>query len=145
MPMGATSCIREKTQISGARVLILIPPEQREKISQLFAKVSVNLEIYTAVEEFITECYDTQYSVAILPIGVISAKQRVLLTSALGSMRLCPSIVVYSPQVGSLGWPGLVDSGDIVFVPKPFSEDRFRDAVGLAAADFEERSKRRQR
>jgi len=143
--MGATSCIREKTQISGARVLILIPPEQREKISQLFAKVSVNLEIYTAVEEFITECYDTQYSVAILPIGVISAKQRVLLTSALGSMRLCPSIVVYSPQVGSLGWPGLVDSGDIVFVPKPFSEDRFRDAVGLAAADFEERSKRRQR
>ena len=145
MPMGATSCIREKTQISGARVLILIPPEQREKISQLFAKVSVNLEIYTAVEEFITECYDTQYSVAILPIGVISAKQRVLLTSALGSMRLCPSIVVYSPQVGSLGWPGLVDSGDIVFVPKPFSEDRFRDAVGLAAADFEERSKIRQR
>ena len=143
--MDATSCIREKTQISGARVLILIPPEQRERISQLFAKVSVNLEIYTAVEEFITECYDTQYSVAILPIGVISAKQRVLLTSALGSMRLCPSIVVYSPQVGSLGWPGLVDSGDIVFVPKPFSEDRFRDAVGLAAADFEERSKRRQR
>ncbi len=143
--MGATSCIREKTQISGARVLILIPPEQRERISQLFAKVSVNLEIYTAVEEFITECYDTQYSVAILPIGVISAKQRVLLTSALRSMRLCPSIVVYSPQVGSLGWPGLVDSGDIVFVPKPFSEDRFRDAVGLAAADFEERSKRRQR
>lgn len=143
--MGAPSSIREKTQIAGTRVLILIPPEQRERISQLFAKVSVNLEIYTTVEEFITECYDTQYSVAILPIGAISAKQRVLLTSALGSMRLCPSIVVYSPQGGSLGWPGLVDSGDIVFVPKPFSEDRFRDAVGLAAADFEERSKRRQR
>ncbi len=142
--MGATSCIREKTQISGARVLILIPPEQREKISQLFAKVSVNLEIYTAVEEFITECYDTQYSVAILPIGVISAKQRVLLTSALGSMRLCPcDRRVLATEVGSLGWPGLVDSGDIVFVPKPFSEDRLRDAVGLAAADFEERSKRR--
>jgi FixJ family two-component response regulator len=143
MPMGAPSSIGEKTQTAGTRVLILILPEQRERIGQLFAKVSVNLEIYTTVEEFITECYDTQYSVAILPIGVISAEQRVLLTCALGSMRLCPSIIVYSPQGGSLGWPGLVDSGDIVFVPKPFSEDRLRDAVGLAAADFEERSKRR--
>ena len=143
MPIGAPSSIRERTQTAGTRVLILIPPEQLERIGQLFAKVSVNLEIYTTVEEFITECYDTQYSVAILPIGVISAEQRVLLTCALGSMRLCPSIIVYSPQGGSLGWPGLVDSGDIVFVPKPFSEDRLRDAVGLAAADFEERSKRR--
>jgi FixJ family two-component response regulator len=126
-------------------MLILIPPEQRERVSQLFAKVSANLEIYTTVEEFITECYDTQYSVAILPIGVISAEQRVLLTSALGSMRPCPSIIVYSPQGGSLGWPGIVDSGDIVFVPKPFSEDRLRDAIGLAAADFEERSQKRQK
>jgi FixJ family two-component response regulator len=141
--MGAPSSMGETTQIAGARVLILILPEQRERIGHLFAKVSVNLAIYTTVEEFITKCYDTQYSVAILPIGVISAKQRVLLTCALESMRLCPSIIVYSPQGGILGWPGLVDSGDIVFVPKPFSEDRLRDAVVLAAADFEERSKRR--
>jgi hypothetical protein len=141
--MAAPSSIGEKTQPARTRALILIPPEQRERIGQLFAKVSVNLEIYTTVEEFITECYDTQCSVAILPIGVISAEQRVLLTCALGSMRFCPSIVVYSPQGSSLGWPGLVDSGDIVFVPEPFSEDRLRDAVGLAAADFEERSMRR--
>jgi len=140
--MNTPSFNGEQAQSTGPRVLALIRPEKHEETRQLFAKVTEDLVLCATVDDFIAESSGTQYPVAILPIGVLPELQRARLITTLASMRRRPSIIVYSPTSGQLGWPGWIDSGDLIFVAKPFTEDRLRDAIAHAAADFEERSKR---
>jgi hypothetical protein len=124
-------------------VLALIRPEDLETMRQLAAS-HPNLEILPTVDEFIEQCANSSCRVAILPCGVLSPGDRVLLQSYLTSLELRPSIILYTSTSASLPWPGWLDAGDITILMKPFTEMRFRDVISRAMDEFGERSSRRQ-
>ena len=123
-------------------VLALIRHEDLEAMSQLAASHQ-DLEICMTADEFVAKCAHSQYDVAILPSGVLSLHDRILLQSYLTSLELRPSIILYSSTSASLPWPGWLDAEDITILTSPFTEARLRDVISHATEEFGERSRRR--
>jgi hypothetical protein len=123
-------------------VLALIRREDLEAMRQLAASHQ-DLEICATADAFLTKCADSQYQVAILPSGVLSQNDRMLLRGYLTSLELHPSIILYSPTSDSLPWPGWLDAEDITILMKPFTEARFRNVIAHAMQEFGERSRQR--
>jgi|GEM_PF-5260335 len=128
--------------IDKPKVLALIRPLDMEAMSELVT-LRPEVDICGTSQDFIKKHTASQYQVAILPVGMLSETDRMLLRSYLTSIELHPSVLLYSSEAYSSHGSGWLEGDDISIVMRPFTERRLREAIAYGVQEFVERSNRR--
>jgi hypothetical protein len=124
--------------------LALVLSEQVKSIHRLSAAADGNLQVCTTVEEFLENCVDLLTPVMIISIDTLHEDLWQTLWSFIRRLGLQPSIVLYSQKTESAAWPEVIelDTGEMTVVVSSFIEERLREAISRAAAEYLERSQR---